>query len=499
MATWWQTGMSNWSSWVGADVPGFEGINPQRLIGLADTADQYRHRIALARHNTVGVLFRYGFGEATGIDWRLTAVEGALLRRADDLRWRARAIESAQLGGVNRLDLSGAIGLDGFAATAVFNIETWKEEYRHWRIEQLIRALQSMDPGERARAFAGMSAPDAAALVLNHPEVMGSMDGAPPTLRYTANRILIGIEIDYLEGYRDRLAENGAGTDHWVLAPLGERIDEYRRWLAEGRQILLFDPSGDGRVVEVFGDLDGAGRIAVVVPGMANDIGNFSEADGGFRADARDLYETISSAAMSKDDVATVAWLGYDSPDNIGATMRNAAEAGAPALQRFLEGVDPGRERAVTVIAHSYGSVLAGVAAGSGLDANDLVFVGSPGTTLESAGDAVLRTDGRVWSALAENDPIALGINPSEYPWWVPPPFTLPWLGADVWNDGAEELWHGTNPANDQFGARRITTDGSSGHSSYFESGSLENLARIVAGLYSEVELVDPPPGSGAW
>ena len=28
------------------------------------------------------------------------------------------------------------------------------------------------------------------------------------------------------------------------------------RWLAEDRQILIFDPRGDGRVAEVFGDLD---------------------------------------------------------------------------------------------------------------------------------------------------------------------------------------------------------------------------------------------------
>lgn len=476
-------------------VPGFEGINPLGLIGLADTADQYRQRIALHRHNTVGVLFRHGFAEATSVGWRLTSVEAALVGQAGDLRWRARAIESAQSVDGRRGGLSGDFGLGRFAASAVFSIETWQEDYRRWRLEQFIRTLESMDPGERVAAFTGMSSLDAAALALNHPEAMGSMDGAPPVLRYAANRVLIRAELDYLDGYRDRLLENGIGTDHWVLAPLGRRIDDYRHWLAEDRQILLFDPSGDGRVAEVFGDLDAAGRIAVVVPGMANDIGNFSEAGGGFRADARDLYEAISGV-----QVATVAWLGYDSPDNVGAAVRTAAEEGAPALQRFLEGIDPGEERAVTVIAHSYGSVLAGIAAGTGLEANDLVFVGSPGTTLESARDAVLRADGRVWSALAKNDPIALGINPSELPpWWLPQPLMLPWMGVDLWNNGAEELWHGTNPATGEFGARRITTDGSSGHSSYFESGSLENLARIVAGSYSEVELVNPPPGSGAW
>jgi hypothetical protein len=45
--------------------------------------------------------------------------------------------------------------------------------------------------------------------------------------------------------------------------------------------------------------------------------------------------------------------------------------------------------------------------------------------------------------------------------------------------------------ATDGFGALQITTDGSSGHSDYFEAGSLTNLARIVQSLYADVDLVD--------
>src|SRR5918998_3274382 len=50
-----------------------------------------------------------------------------------------------------------------------------------------------------------------------------------------------------------------------------------------GRQILAFDPAGDGRVVEVVGDLRAADRIAVIVPGAAVTARNFLSGLGGVR------------------------------------------------------------------------------------------------------------------------------------------------------------------------------------------------------------------------
>jgi pimeloyl-ACP methyl ester carboxylesterase len=274
-----------------------------------------------------------------------------------------------------------------------------------------------------------------------------------------------------------------------LIGHFEQQIKEYRRWLDEGRQILLFDPAGDGRVVEVFGDLAGADHIGVVVPGMSNDVGNFSGEGGGFRENAARLHE--ESLDLGSQSVATVAWLGYDSPDGIGAATKDAAAGGAPALRRFVEGIDPGADRQVTVIAHSYGSVVAGLAASGGLAADDLVFVGSPGTTLDHADEAILRPEGRVWVALADDDPIGLGISPSELPPpWVPPPLLPVMFAIDLAIAGAEELWHGTNPASEEFGATRLATDGSSGHSAYFEAGSLHNLALIIQGLHDDLETV---------
>jgi len=49
----------------------------------------------------------------------------------------------------------------------------------------------------------------------------------------------------------------------------------YSKWAGQGRQFLAFDPRGNGRVVEVFGDLGAADRIVVLVPGVATRADNF--------------------------------------------------------------------------------------------------------------------------------------------------------------------------------------------------------------------------------
>ena len=90
--------------------------------------------------------------------------------------------------------------------------------------------------------------------------------------------------------------------------------------------------------------------------------------------------------------------------------------------------------------------------AAAGLDADDLVFLGSPGTGADTAAD--LRTHARVWAARGAAD-------------WVE---HVPHLDAAL------------------FGAR-VFAAGDGGHSDYFAPGSLSlaNLTRIVLGHTQEV------------
>ena len=61
-----------------------------------------------------------------------------------------------------------------------------------------------------------------------------------------------------------------------------------------------------------------------------------------------------------------------------------------------------------TLLAHRYGSVLAGHAAKQGLAADDLVLLGSPGVDADHAGDLASIPKGHAWVVRAPDDPIRL-------------------------------------------------------------------------------------------
>ncbi|MEK8110123.1 alpha/beta hydrolase [Micromonospora sp. M12] len=87
---------------------------------------------------------------------------------------------------------------------------------------------------------------------------------------------------------------------------------------AGGRRFLLFDRRGDGRAVEVLGDLAGADRIAVLVPGSAarspTSTGAGRVARRAPSVQAGQLYRELRAADPAAR-VAVLAWLGYDPPD----------------------------------------------------------------------------------------------------------------------------------------------------------------------------------------
>src|SRR5205823_2371198 len=104
---------------------------------------------------------------------------------------------------------------------------------------------------------------------------------------------------------------------------------------------------------------------------------------------------------------------GYRTPGVVGAVSLAAARRGGPALDRALDGLAaaravpgaPVRPR-VTVVAHSYGTVVTGQAARAPgrLAADAVVLLGSPGT---SAGRADRLEAEEVYGAWSPADPIA--------------------------------------------------------------------------------------------
>jgi len=246
----------------------------------------------------------------------------------------------------------------------------------------------------------------------------------------------------------------------------------FAKWTGQGRQFLAFDPRGNGRVVEVFGDLGAADRIAVLVPGSSTTADNYNAGldfvrDRAPAVQARALYDATRAAAPGQH-VAVIAWLGYDAPQGFGRTAarEELARAGASALDRFTTDLATMRPSArVTVIGHSYGSVVAGLAAADlPSQVKDLVVVGSPGMGVLRAAD--LHTSAQVWAGQTARD----WIN------WVP--------AVKVWGAG-----HGPLPTTTGFGGRVFGTNGVIDHDHYLAPGtqSLANIVDIFLGRDSSV------------
>ncbi|GAA1811750.1 hypothetical protein HC028_05570 [Planosporangium flavigriseum] len=284
-------------------------------------------------------------------------------------------------------------------------------------------------PAQIARFFVGLEPAARAALAERYPAIVGNLDGAPLDLRFAAN------------------ARRSA-------------------WSPE-RHLIAYDPRGNGRVAEVLGDLASADRIAVIVPGLSNRLGNFDRGCAGRERralawQARQLFQQVR-ADDGNARVAVIAWLGYDPPEGIGreAAREERARDGAAALVRFVAGLGEYRPMAtVTLVGHSYGSVVAGLAAPAlGRHVQDIVALGSPGMGVERATE--LRTSARVWAGSTLSD-------------WTRELPGIRILGAG----------HGTLPFDAAFGARRLPVDNVVEHDGYFVPGSdsLRAVARIVLG-----------------
>lgn len=225
----------------------------------------------------------------------------------------------------------------------------------------------------------------------------------------------------------------------------------YADWAAQGRHFLLFDPAGDGRAVEVLGDLAKATRVAILVPGVDTTLADFDRGLGGVPRRAPGVQARNLYAALSKRDprTAVVAWLGYDPPEGVGvaAATEGRARDGAAALTAFVR--DLLRQRpgaAVTLVGHSYGAIVVGLAAERLPEVGDVVTLGAPGIGVDHAADL---GGARVWSALAPTD-------------WIRRVPQVRVFGLGL----------GRRPTSPGFGARELPTDGVAGHDFYLVPGS---------------------------
>jgi hypothetical protein len=303
-------------------------------------------------------------------------------------------------------------------------------------------------------------------LVVRAPALIGRLDGIPAAARDRANRTLLA-------------AAPGAATSALAVrlaAPGGPRA-----------YLLGLDSGGDGRAIVAVGDPDRADHVLSCVPGAGSGLADLA----GELGRVERVLERAAALAPDRA-VAGILWLDYDAPDLITDALRASyARDGAAALHRFQEGLRASHDGPahLTVVGHSYGSLVVGVTARDhGLAADDVVFLGSPGVGVRRASDLGLPAD-RVWSSTAANDPIQR-LAPSltqvarDAGLAALAPATVPWSLARPDDD----LWHGRNPSDPSFGGRVFASDPSDplhGHSDYWRYGNpaLDTVARIALGL----------------
>jgi hypothetical protein len=230
--------------------------------------------------------------------------------------------------------------------------------------------------------------------------------------------------------------------------------------------LLSASHDGQGRVVQAFGDVGRARHIAVIVPGVGWSGPLLSdEREAGRRhpaVQARSLLAEMHRRAPGTP-AAVVVWLDYEPPAGLGADAARSerAVAGAPRLAAFVDTLPP--TATVSLVCHSYGSVVCGRAAPR-MEVSAMVAIGSPGMDVRSR--AGLRSSAEVWAGIAPEDPIAV----------VP-------------HTRVNGFGHGADPTDPAFGARALPVGGARGHNGYLAVGSesLRAIAQIAVGEGSSV------------
>ncbi|MFF5535024.1 alpha/beta hydrolase [Streptomyces cinerochromogenes] len=372
------------------------------------------------------------------------------------------------------------------------------------------------NPKDNADWWKNLTPEQQAAWVSLRPDSVGKLDGLPSPVRDEANRIVLDetrsryqLELNSIPkppvNEWTYIANGGFGstpskvhTDEWMdwYKKYGERYDHLTKSLHGMNKIQeRFDKTGerelpeayllgfsaekDGRAIVANGNPDTADHQAVYVPGTTSDLNSI---EGNINR-MTNLWDVAHSKSGGQS-VSTITWLGYDAPDEVVKDARHDSYAhnGAPAFNKFLDGLEASHSGDTpphrTVIGHSYGSTLIGAAAQKGtLNADDVVFAGSPGV-LVSGADEMDVPKGHVWNEEGGSDPV--------------PELGRSFLGGD-----------GTIiPSDPDFGANQMATN-THGHGGYWDPGSksLLNQALVVVGKGDNVELKPSygpfgPPGS---
>ncbi|MFG2073244.1 alpha/beta hydrolase [Nonomuraea maritima] len=406
----------------------------------------------------------------------------------------------------------------------------------HTALAQVVAAQNAgTDPTLAARVSAWWQTLDPAArqrLINAAPHLVGSLNGVPAATRDSANRAFMALREDAvhrqlaeLRARYDRL-RGGEGVERAAqqmstqkeieeLQTQLRQIDAVMRSLALGgvngrppALLLNVEPGGLGKAAIAIGDPDRADTVVTSVPGTGSRL----EGLNGDVARAATLWDQADRMAP-QTSISSIMWLGYEAPQldagilvaDSSVTSPNLARKGAGPLAGFLDGLHAthqvGGTPRFTVLGHSYGSLVTGMAAQlrKGTFADQLILVGSPGTMAARAGELGVQ---QVWVGESPQDPVAdlghLPMSGGRHP--------ISGLLLPMPPNGAGPF--GTDPSNIAFGAERFVVDaapvsgllGFTGydigtHSAYWDadSASLRNMGFIINGQHDQVARLPTP------
>ncbi|ADD40129.1 alpha/beta hydrolase [Stackebrandtia nassauensis] len=353
---------------------------------------------------------------------------------------------------------------------------------------------EGTDPAKVKEWWDGLSQQQREALIAADPKAVGGLDGVPIAVRDQANRLALTSEMDSVGGQlsaaREELSKLSPGSPHDLASrqeyqEAASRVRELdQRWdnlnsvkdqlgrtdlqgSTEKLHLIDYDSASDGKLVMSVGNPDTADNVLTFVPGMTTDVEGI-----GTSMDYSLRMQADAAANLPGSSTASVMWLGYDAPDGVfGAANDNAYRAAAGDLTTFQHGLRATHEGPAslnTLLGHSYGSSTVGYAASQAdLRIDNLVFVASPGATVDSAGDFQGIGADHVFATRGSDDIIR----------HVP------------------EWFHGNDPVDADFGGR-VFPGGDGGHSDYWNPGNpaREGIADIVTGQSNQlpITLQDP-------
>jgi len=272
-----------------------------------------------------------------------------------------------------------------------------------------------------------------------------------PTQRLTVETA----EANLVAASADLVAARSAGDE--------ARVALLDALVGSGAALLIYRPARDHYGL-LLGSMEQADHVAVMVPGVGTDVNLQTE----WLPSAANLFEAAESTSV-------ILWKAYDEPaDLVSATLRTVGcdddlLAAAAALTEFVRSLPLRPDQSLTLVAHSFGSIVTGTAlADCGLECTDVVVAGSPGMNADDLRQLHLQA-AHFFAEEAPGDPVAeLGI-------------------------------FGAEPTSPVFGGTRMRTNAPghaevSAHSHYFLPGSesLENIVDVVTGRYAEVTAQEP-------